>query len=208
VSGQPAPDEYADVVAAARSLTTCHLSDAMDRFGIRHGALVGIRPMEPARAAVGLAFTVRIAQVGQAAAAGTNYLDHLTPGSFVVLAAGGRIDCSVWGGNRTLAALEHGSVAAVVDGAYRDVDEHRALGFPVFGLAPTPAAGRGRVLVAEHGGPVTACGITVEPGDLVAGDASGVVVVPRRDMRRVVERAAEIAAQEDIAGAVSSVTAR
>ncbi len=194
-----------DLLVGAAELTTCHLSDAMDRLGIRHGALRGIRPMEPARTAVGYAFTVQIAPVGEGEPAADNYLDLLLPDSFVVLAAGGRIDCSVWGGNRTLAAIRHGSVGAVVDGAYRDVDEHRALGFPVFGLAPTPAAGRGRVAVVESQVPVTVCGVEVHPGDLVAGDSSGVVVVPRDDIARVVDRASEIRAAEDMPTALNQV---
>lgn len=195
----------AEVLATARRLTTCHLSDAMDRFGIRSQALAGIRPLEPARPAVGLAFTVQIRAIGEADPIPGNYLDQLEPDRFVVLAAGGRIDCSVWGGNRTLAAIRHGSVAAVVDGAYRDIDEHRALGFPVYGLAPTPVAGRGRVVVEQVEVPVLMCGVTVCPGDLVAADSSGVVVVPRDDIEAVVAMAARIAAEEDMATEVARV---
>lgn len=187
---------WADLIERAGRLSTCQLSDALDRCGLRRGGLPGIHPMEPARPALGRAFTVDIQEVGQASPAEGNYLDQLGPGDFVVLAARGRIDCSVWGGNRTIAALRHGAVAAVADGAYRDVEEHRAYQFPVYGLACTPMAGRGHVTPTSVGAPVVACGVRVEPGDLVAADSSGVVVVPWAHAGQVVARAESLAAEE------------
>jgi 4-hydroxy-4-methyl-2-oxoglutarate aldolase len=185
-----------EFVARAQRLTTCNLSDAMDRCGIRRGGLVGVRPMEPARPAAGLAFTVELRPAGEAEPAPGNYLDQIGAGQFVVLAAGGRIDYSVWGGNRTIAARRHSAVAAVADGAYRDVEEHRALGFPVYGLAPTPMAGRGHVVVTKIDQPVKVCGLLVNPRDLVAADSSGVVVVPGAQIEVVVTAAEAIAAAE------------
>lgn len=191
-----APEPAPGLIVRAQRLTTCNLSDAMDRGGIRRGGLVGLRPMEPARPAVGLAFTVELRPVGEAEPAPGNYLDRIGAGQFIVLAAGGRIEFSVWGGNRTIAAQRRSAVAAVADGAYRDVEEHRALGFPVYGLAPTPMAGRGHVIATKVDEPVEVCGLLVNPRDLVAADSSGVVVVPREHIEAVVTAAEAIAAAE------------
>jgi 4-hydroxy-4-methyl-2-oxoglutarate aldolase len=153
---------------------------------------VGIRPLEPAKRAVGLAFPVQLRAADASTADPGNYLDHIPPRAFVVLAAGGRTDCSVWGGNRSVSAIDRGAAGAVADGAYRDVDEHRELGFPVYGLAPISMASRGRLVVTGFDVAVVACGVRVEPGDLIAADSSGVVVVPQTQAERVVTEGEQI----------------
>jgi regulator of RNase E activity RraA len=180
------------LIDRALSLTTCHISDALDRCGLPPGGLPGIRPLEPAKRAAGFAFPVQLRAADGNSAEPRNYLDHIPAQAFVVLAAGGRIDCSVWGGNRTVSAIDHGAAGAVADGAYRDVDEHRELGFPVYGLAPISMASRGRLVVTGFDVPVEACGVEVAPGDLVAADSSGVVVVPRAHAEKVVTGAEQI----------------
>jgi regulator of RNase E activity RraA len=180
------------LIDRAAGLSTCHISDALDRCGLPPRGLPGIRPLEPAKRAVGRAFPVQLRAADGNSADPRNYLDHIPARAFVVLAAGGRIDCSVWGGNRTVSAINHDAAGAVADGAYRDVDEHRELGFPVYGLAPISMASRGRLVVTGFDVSVVACGVSVAPGDLVAADSSGVVVVPRAHAGQVVTEAEQI----------------
>jgi regulator of RNase E activity RraA len=61
----------------------------------------------------------------------------------------------------------------------RDIIEIRRLGLPVFhkGVAPLDSKGRGHIAAVDV--PVICAGVRVEPGDLVFGDADGVVVVPQ-----------------------------
>jgi regulator of RNase E activity RraA len=180
----------------------------MDRCELPRGGLIGIRPLEPARPAAGLAFTVWLRPKDEARAMEGSYLDRIEPGQFVVLAAGGRIDCSVWGGNRSLAAIRNGAAGAVADGAYRDVEEHRQLGFPVYGLAPTPMAGSRYLITYQIDVPVRVCGVVLHPRDLVVADASGVVAVPRSEIGRVIDIAEQIAAAEAAVFGREQVTAR
>jgi regulator of RNase E activity RraA len=72
-----------------------------------------------------------------------------------------------------------GAAGALMDGAVRDIKAIRAMGFPVFhgGIGPLDTKGRGRVMAIDQ--PVRCAGVKVESGDLVFGDADGVVVVPR-----------------------------
>jgi regulator of RNase E activity RraA len=88
-------------------------------------------------------------------------------------------------------ARDRGLAGVVIDGAVRDVDEIEELGFAVFaaGVVPTPPVRAGD---GETGSEITCGGIVVSPGDLVVGDADGVVVVPRRDIDDVVARAREL----------------
>ena len=76
------------LIDRALSLTTCHLSDALDRCGLPPGGLPGIRPLEPAKRAAGFAFPVQLRAADGHSAEPRNYLDHIPARAFVVLAAG------------------------------------------------------------------------------------------------------------------------
>ena len=64
-----------------------------------------------------------------------------------------------------------------------------ALSFPVFhgGIGPLDTRGRGRMV--ERDAPVECAGVRVLPGDIVFGDADGVVVIPQQSAAEVLERA-------------------
>jgi regulator of RNase E activity RraA len=74
----------------------------------------------------------------------------------------------------------------VIDGAWRDVDDLQAIGFPVFGVARSPVSPPKR-RPGEINVPVSCGGVVVEPGDLVIGDGGGVAVVPRNYLATVWE---------------------
>lgn len=187
--------DFDAVVARAANLTSCAVSDAMDRLGMPARVLPGIVPLDAPGVVAGTAFTVDIRPVGTVEPHPVDYLDEIPEGSVVMLAAGA-VECSVWGGNRGRAAIARGAVGAVADGRYRDVDEHRELGLPVWGRGPTPLAGRGRVTCIATGGLVVMAGVPVESGDLVVADASGVVVAPRARAEEIVRRAEQVLADE------------
>ena len=78
------------------------------------------------------------------------------------------------------AAKVRGAAGALMDGCTRDVKAIRAMGFSVFhgGIAPLDSKGRGRIMALDV--PIECAGVKVSPGDLVFGDADGVVVIPKR----------------------------
>lgn len=69
-----------------------------------------------------------------------------------------------------------GAVGLVTDGAIRDVNEVRALGFPYFAAGATVSHGNPRLV--RVGVPVVVDGLYVEPGDLIHADVNGVMSVP------------------------------
>ena len=82
----------------------------------------------------------------------------------------------------------------IVDGAVRDVEEIRQLGLPTYARAVTPVNGSRRWGLVEMGKPIVLPGqgggpLPVTPGDLILGDADGVVVVPRSAARSIIEDA-------------------
>jgi regulator of RNase E activity RraA len=85
----------------------------------------------------------------------------------------------------------------VTDGLVRDVRAIRAMRFPVFagGIGPLDTKGRGKVVAIDV--PVECGGVSIRPGDLVFGDADGVVVVPREIEGEILRAAFEKVAGED-----------
>jgi RraA family protein len=105
-------------------------------------------------------------------------LDVLEPGDVVIVDAGGSDMNAVLGDLISTKAQHRGAAGFVVDGLVRDLPNIRELDFPVFarGTSPIGPLHRGP---GEINFPICCCGVVVNPGDLVVGDAMGVVIVPQ-----------------------------
>lgn len=185
----PPPADPVDAALLARAraeLTVALVSDALDGAGHTRQALPPvIRGLDDALLAVGRARTGLYREVFTTAPGANPYaleialVDDLGPDQIIVLACGGSRRIAPWGELLTTAAMARGAVGCLTDGMVRDTRAIRALGFPVFhgGIGPLDSKGRGEV--AEIDVPVEIAGVPVSPGDLVFGDADGVVVVPQ-----------------------------
>ena len=185
-SSQPAAAGQDTNLARVRAeLTAALLSDALDAAGYRHQAAPPvIRGLDDGLVLAGRARTGLYREVFHVAPGANPYaleialVDDLRPGEIIVLACGGSRRIAPWGELLTTAAMARGAVGCLTDGMVRDTRAIRALGFPVFhgGIGPLDSKGRGEI--AEIDVPVEIAGVPVRPGDLVFGDADGVVVVP------------------------------
>lgn len=174
---------------AARSLTTAEISDALDALRLP-GSALGIRHVAGAKKLMGPAFTVRLVPISQDAP-GTvgDFIDDVPPGAVVVVDNGGRPDCTVWGGILSQVAARRGVGGTVVHGACRDIAEADAAGYALYASASFMRTGKDRVQVEAVNGPVSLGDVRVMPGDLVCGDADGVVVVPASRVEAVLAKA-------------------
>jgi regulator of RNase E activity RraA len=77
------------------------------------------------------------------------------------------------------ASKARGAAACVTDGLVRDIVSIRKMKVPVFAAGIGPLDSKGRGIVAEIDVPVEVGGVRIEPGDLVFGDADGVVAIPK-----------------------------
>lgn len=111
--------------------------------------------------------------------------DVTRPGDVVAVDGGGRADAAVLGDIVAGALARRGVVGVVVDGAVRDVDGIDEVGLPTFARGTHPATGSNEGPGAINV-PVQLGGVAVRPGDVVRGDASGVVVVPREHLDSVI----------------------
>jgi regulator of RNase E activity RraA len=88
-------------------------------------------------------------------------------------------DIAGMGGLMGTTMYSRGYTGAVVDGGVRDVAQLRRIGFPVYALGPVPSTSVGHYKFGGANISLVCDGVRVEPGDIVAADADGVVVVPR-----------------------------
>jgi 4-hydroxy-4-methyl-2-oxoglutarate aldolase len=174
------------------------LSDCLDQAGFRRQALPPrIRPLDEAGVLVGRARTAAYMEVYHVEPGENPYaleielVDSLRPEEVPVFACSNANRVGPWGELLSTAARARGASGAVMDGCVRDVKAIRAMGFPVFhgGIAPLDSKGRGKVMAIDV--PIECAGVEVRSGDLVFGDADGVVVVPRHAEDDVLRRAFE-----------------
>ncbi len=186
------------LVERLAKLDTCAVSDGMDRLGLK-GATFGVRPMWPCPKIVGRAVTMKIKPVGLEKPKqhlGTAAIVAAQPGDVIVVDNGGRPDSSCWGGLLSLAAKAKEISGIVIDGACRDIDESRDIGFPVYARAVIPMTARNRVMQESFNQEIQFAGVQVHPGDLIIADGSGVVVIPRDKEEEVVKEAEAVATTE------------
>jgi len=169
-----------------QSLYTAVLSDVLDELGFRDQAMPpSIRPLDEELTLAGFARTGLYREVFHAAAGENPYeleialIDDLKPDDVAVFGCCGSRRIAPWGELLSTASRARGASGCVTDGFVRDVRAIRALRFPVFhgGIAPLDSKGRGKVVEIDT--PIRCGGVAVVPGDLVFGDADGVIVVPR-----------------------------
>ena len=87
-------------------------------------------------------------------------------------------------------------VATVTDNGCRDIAAFEEVGFPVFAKASIPYGPGDFVKPVAANVPIVCGGVTVNPGDVVAADIDGVIVIPKDDYAAVMEAAVEVLAKE------------
>jgi len=179
-------------------LFTSVLSDCLDSVGLMKQAMPpGIRPLDEASVMVGRARTAAFMEVYHVPEGSNPYeleialIDSLSIDDIPVFACTNPLRIAPWGELLSTAANVRGAAGALMDGCVRDVKAIRAMGFPVFhgGIAPLDSKGRGKIMAIDV--PIECAGVLVHPGDLIFGDADGVVVIPKQYEVKVLELAFE-----------------
>ena len=184
------------IESVLRSLYAAVLSDVLDGLGYRHQVLPPwVRPLDERVVLCGRARTGLYRDVYHVPPGHNPYeleialVDDLRPGDVPVLGCGRSGRIAPWGELLTTASMARRAHGCVTDGLVRDVKAIRELEFPVFhgGIGPLDSKGRGEVCAIDV--PVECAGVSVNPGDLVFGDADGVVVVPQPIVVQTVNQA-------------------
>jgi len=177
-----------ELVAILREVSTPNISDAMHR----KGALRDVFSINQGNKIVGKAVTVQTFPGDWAKS--VEAIDLAGPGDVLVIYNGSRY-IAPWGGLATLSCKMRGVEGVVIDGAIRDVDEIRAMNYPIFASSTTPSAGEPKGM-GEINAEITCGGQPVKPGDYIVGDDSGVVVIPKERAYEIARRAREVEKNE------------
>jgi 4-hydroxy-4-methyl-2-oxoglutarate aldolase len=166
-------------------LSVALAADALDSLGAREQVMdPRIRPIQPGTRLVGWARAIEVRATdvipdqpytGEMAA-----IASLRPGDLPVYHVDSAVRAALFGELFSLAARAQGAVGVVLDGAVRDVQLMREVGFAVFADGASPYDTRGRAEVVGHDVPVACGGVEVASGDLIVADDDGVIVVPAR----------------------------
>ena len=173
-----------ELIAKLKKMDTASISDAMDKLGIPCG-LLGIQAVIPGHKICGEAFTVHYVPCGMEKGTVGDFIDDVQPGQVVVIDNAGRNYCTVWGDIMTFTAKTKGIEGTLIDGVCRDVNGIKELDYAIYTKGKYMVTGKERVQVDQVNIPVAISGVQVRPGDIILGDDSGALVVPK-------ERAAEI----------------
>ncbi|MFQ5971477.1 MAG: RraA family protein [Alphaproteobacteria bacterium] len=185
--------QYRDVAKCYSA--SCVFADVLGRRGVMHS---GIKPIFNSKL-VGPALTVKLSPGDLVDP--LNALELAQRGDVIVIDAGGETETSVWGGLMGGLCMNRGVSGAVIDGAGRDIDELRDMGFPLFTRAVTARgthtmySGRRDELLIDV--PVNCGGVVVHPRDMIVGDEIGVTVVPASELEPVLRAAKEQAEREE-----------
>lgn len=175
-----------ELVQQAGAYQAAILADVNGRRGALHGRIAALRP---SMKVAGTAFTVEVRP-------GDNLMIHAAmslakPGDVLVIDGKGDQTAALMGTIMMTACRKLGIAGVVVDAAVRDSLEIEEMGFPVFSVGTNPN-GPTKQVGGRIGHPVSVGGVTVHPGDLVVGDADGVVVVERARVAALIPLAESI----------------
>jgi regulator of RNase E activity RraA len=209
VDVRPMPAALADGIVErflALDDLSATVADALDTLGI-HGCVGAstLGPTLPQERVVGRAVTLRNVPTrvdpykavteGKWLMAEIHGVELAEPGDVLVIS--GLPGVSNMGGIVAACARRGGLAGAVVDGAVRDVAHSRRRGFPIWTRDISPSTGKWRGTSVEINATIAVAGVTVEPGDLVVADETGVCFVPIALVEDVITRSEAIDKKEE-----------
>jgi regulator of RNase E activity RraA/2-keto-4-pentenoate hydratase/2-oxohepta-3-ene-1,7-dioic acid hydratase in catechol pathway len=211
--GAPAlADPPAELLRAVSQVSTATLASQLRQRGFNAVTLDGLRATQPGRKMAGFAKTLRyvpfredlFAEFGAKGPGGglnaqKRAIEQVRAGEVLVIEARGDPTAGTVGDILALRAQVRGAAGIVTDGGIRDSQALHAMDMPLYFGATHPAVLGRRHVPWEVNGTIACAGVTVQPGDVVVGDADGVIVIPARLALEVARDAIEQEAQEEFA---------
>ena len=192
-------------IATLRSAGTAVVSDVFDVLGVEPPVLDNsLQPVGAVRVFAGPAYAIsgRLTEFTGSDHLKLEAIDRMPAGAVALWAGHDARGVCCFGDLLASAMRARGCVAAVVDGGVRDVHFLETCGMPILTRYRTPAQGVGRWRVTDFEHPVQVRGalrewLTVSPGDIILGDADGVISIPRDLLTEVCTRVTAWSQTED-----------
>ncbi|RMJ16483.1 hypothetical protein CDV36_003864 [Fusarium kuroshium] len=185
-----APSKALDLL---RRFTSCDIGDALVKLKYPYGGFLdGIRIFSPDSQAriIGPAVTVKMVESSDESAPSLDkhFVDHNEDGGVMYIQQPKGLPSACWGGLMSTRAKFLGAKGVVIDGRMRDINEHKEMKFPVFARGHSILGSNTFTKASLVNVPLQFKGeLWVNPGDILVGDADGVVVVPPTLAERVAE---------------------
>ena len=180
----------AGIVEQASKYPSSILADVAGRRGALNGR---IAPLAPSMRFAGPAITVEVRP-------GDNLMIHAAlaiakPGDVIVVDGKGDLSSALMGEIMSQQCVALGIAGVVIDGAVRDCEAIRELGFPMYAAGLNPN-GPTKFVPGRINWPISCGGVAINPGDLLVGDADGVVAIEREKAESLLDLAARKVAEE------------
>jgi len=189
-----------EIVARYEKLYTGCVNDVLRELCLTHQALPSrIVPLRDEMVLAGFAFTIRSntdPTVAGELELRVKMLDELRPNMVCVWNANGVDDASHWGGVMTKMSMKQGVRGAIIDGGIRDTKDILEQKFPIWYRYRISNGSLSRAKITGYQVPIVVGGVQIKPGDLLFADIDGAVVVPRKLVIPVLERAEGIETNE------------
>ncbi len=193
------PDEQS-IFDKLLSVSTDSAWAVCTKLGFRDTFIGGLQVVQPDKKMVGRALTLRYlpirADLNQNVEAANpiplnkRAVELAGPGDILVVDAGGDVGAGFLGDVIATRFIVRGGAGVVVDGAIRDLHYLRTVGLSIYLRGAHAAASQRSIIGTDINIPVRCAGVSVVPGDILLGDAQGVLVIPRSIAREVAEVAA------------------
>jgi len=187
------------------ALATSTLANALDRVGCMGCTMVNLKPVAPGMRFAGPAVTVREVSGPFGTFESDDFrvgamIDAANPGDVIVVAADG-VPYSTWGGMASLAASIKGIAGIAIDGGARDANETVDAGFAVFSRHLIPTTGRCRLKISDIGTTIVVDNVTINPGDWIVADDTGILAIPAESIEKVIDLAEAFTHEDEKAAA-------
>lgn len=201
MAAAPAP-LAADTLERLGRVASATLSTQLFKLGLRNTFLAGLRAVNPGLRMVGEALTLRFVPGREDLATFENItrpdypqraaIEACGPGQVLVVEGRG-VESAAIGGDIYMTRLQvRGAAGCVVDACVRDYASIQALGLPVYARGAASPPHPARHLAIDWNVPIACSEVLVMPGDILVGDADGVVCIPRHLAEEVARTGAEL----------------
>ncbi|MGH9043288.1 MAG: fumarylacetoacetate hydrolase family protein [Acidimicrobiales bacterium] len=189
----------ADTRTKLQNVSTATLSSQLRKRGLNNMFIEGVSPTRPEMRMIGTAFTLRylphredlFAQLAPGMNAQKRAIDNLQEGQVLVIDCRRERGAGTIGDILALRALRRGAAGVVTDGCVRDSPSFSALDLPVYHAGAHAAVLGRRHVPVDFGGMVSCGDVLIRPGDVLVGDAEGVIVIPMEIVDEVAAAADE-----------------
>jgi regulator of RNase E activity RraA len=184
------------------SCSTATVTTQLMARGLRNTFLAGLAPVNPGRSQlIGEAFTLRYIPAREDIDVLSVFQDYdhpqrkavesVGPGQVLVMDCRGHGRAASAGNILATRLLRRGAAGLVTDGSLRDTPEIRELELPAFAAGASAMTNLAQHHAVDMNVPIGCAEVPIYPGDVMLGDAEGVVCIPRHLAAEVAEAAAE-----------------